>query len=214
MKSLFLYFTAAISAFSFFAQAGGTSPYVFMAFTNARVLQKGGGITEASMNYNTLTQEMLFMQGSEKMVLDQVDNIDTIYFGNRKFIPAGKVFYEKLTDTKVALYVQYLNKAMLRGRNADLEGQANNTITASQGIKNNSTSAAKYALNLGEGYALQPETEYWLQKGKSFYNATSLKKIIKVFPDKEQALNTYIKENNLDISKAADLSKLIVFCNK
>ena len=207
--TLFLF----IIATSSFAQKTGVSPYIFPEFMQASVLQKGGGVTEATMNYNTVTQEMLFMQNGVKTVLD-MDNVDTIYISNRKFIPVGKVYYEKLTDTKIALYRQNFNKPLLNGRNPNLADQVNNTITASQGIRNSSTSAAIYELKLGEGYTLQPESVYWLQKGKSFYSAADLKKILKVFPpNKEQAVNAYINDKKLDITQPDDLAKVIIFCN-
>lgn len=199
------------------AQADKTTPYVFPAFTQGNVLQKSGGTTSASMNYNTLTQEMLFMQGDTKIVLDLSDNVDTIYLQDRKFIPVGQLCYEKLTDTKVALYQQHFSKTIKHGKNADLDQQVNNTITSAnaQGIR--TTSGPKgptYEDKLPEGYELVPQDEFWLKQGKSFYSAKTLKKIAKVFPDKEAAMEAYVKDNKLDIAKAVDLAKLVVFLNK
>ena len=112
-----LIFTCAMvlaSCVSLFAQAKKTnpSPYVFPEFVKGTVLQKGGGVVEAVLNYNTITQEMMFAQNGSNMVMDQADNIDTIYIENRKFIPARSVYLEKLTDTSVPLYIQYKSKAL------------------------------------------------------------------------------------------------------
>ena len=190
------------------------SPYLFPTFVKASVLQKGGGTTDADMNYNTLTQEMMFMQNGEKMVMDLPETVDTIFIQGKKFIPAGKVYYDKLTDTKVALYEQHFNKLQLHGKNADLDDQVNNTITSSQGIRNTKTTTGNYSAVLAEGYTLNPQNTFWLQKGKSFYSADGVKKIVKVFPDKEQAINDFIKTNKVDITQADDLAKLVVFLNK
>ncbi|MES2279259.1 MAG: hypothetical protein V4592_24720 [Bacteroidota bacterium] len=206
-----LFFVVITSAFA--QSKGSVSPYIFPEFVKASVLQKGGGVTEASMNYNTLTQEMLFLQGDVKTVLDQ-NNVDTIFLQDRKFIPAGTVYYEKLTDTKIALYIQHFNKMLVRGKNPDLDEQANNTITAAQGFKNAFTSSSKYDAKLSDGYTLEPHSTFWLQKGKSFNKISDLKGILKLFPpNKEQSVNAYIKDNKLDITQPADLAKLIVFCN-
>jgi hypothetical protein len=215
MKSinLTLLFFFAVLTSALAQSSGSVSPYVFPQFVKASVLQKGGGVTDATMNYNTLTQEMLFMQDGVKTVLDQ-SNADTIFLQDKKFIPVGTVYYQKLTNTKIALYIQHVNKMLLHGRNPNLEDQANNTITASQGIKNAATSSSKYDEKLGEGYTLEPRSVFWLQKGKSFNKVSDLKSILKVFPpDKEQAVTAFIKDKNLDITKADDLAQLIVFCN-
>jgi hypothetical protein len=204
-----------IAAFAAFAQTGNdVTPYLFHEFVKASVLQKGGGATEASINYNTLTQEMVYMDGATKMVLGAVETIDTIYIQNKKFIPVGNVFYEKLTDTKYALYEQHFCKILLKGRNADLQDQVNNTITASQGIQNHiNTSYSKYDMKFGEGYTMEAHNTFYLQKVKSFYSIDGLKSILKYFPGKEPGINAYIKDKNLDLTQAGDLAKLIVFCN-
>ena len=72
------------------AQGNNASSYVFPAFVSGTVLQKNGGATDGILNYNTLTQEMLFLQNGIKTVLD-AGNIDTVYIQNKKFIPAGSV---------------------------------------------------------------------------------------------------------------------------
>jgi len=216
MKIYIITLTLLITASCAFAQTNpGNSPYLFPAFVKASVLQKGGGVTEAEMNYNTLTEEMLFMEKGEKLVMDLAETVDTIYLGGKKFIPFGKVYYDKLTDTKVALYEQHVNLLQGHAKNANLEEQSNNTVTGSyMGLKNTSNNTGKYALVLSDGYTLYPQNHFWLQKGKSFYSADGVKKIAKVFPDKEQTINDYITTNKLDIAKADDLAKLIVFLNK
>ena len=215
MKRLVFTLSLLISASGVFAQSS-VSPYLFPTFSKASVLQKGGGVTDADMNYNTLTQEMLFIQNGDKLVMDLAETVDTIFIQGKKFIPVGKVYYDKITETKVALYQQHFNKMLYHGKSFDWDNQVNSALTASQGVKlaKSETSPTKYVEKFGEGYALESLDVFWLQKGKSFYSADGVKKIVKVFPDKEQAINDYIKANNLNISKADDLAKLIVFCNK
>jgi len=42
---------------------------------------------------------MVFEQSGQQMAPDKIENIDTVYILDRKFIPAGQVFYEMATNT-------------------------------------------------------------------------------------------------------------------
>ena len=204
--------TAASSA-SLFAQSA-QSPYVFPEFVKANVLQKSGGIAEAMLDYNTITEEMMFIdKDNARLVLDG-DNIDTVYIANRKFIPTRKVYFEKLTETSVPLFVQYKSKAVPTGSNKPA-GESNQVMgmngTAKKGELQKLTS---YDLKLPENYTLKTENIYWVQKEGAFYPTSNVKKIIKFFPGKEAAIDAFVKENNISMSSQADMIKLINFCNK
>lgn len=197
-------------------KAGGNSPYVFPQFVDATVLQKGGAVVSAQMNYNMVTQEMMFAKDGNNMVLDNYDNVDTLYLNNRKFIPARQMFLEKLTSTAVPLYIQYKGKAILNGA-ATAENKSNNTaIGGLVGTKSNKgdPKITSYALTLPDGYQFSPEFEFWLQKDGSLSLANSIKKIAKLFPGKEAAIDDFIKNNNISLTKTDDMIKLITFCNK
>lgn len=206
-----------ISSTKLFAQTTkNNSPYVFPEFVKATVLQKGGAMLEAQMNYNMATQEMLFTKDGANLVLDNYENIDTLYLNNRKFIPARQVFLEKLTNTAITLYIQYKGQAMLAG-SAAVDKSNNTSIGGVVGVKGQKGDPSKiksYDLNLPGGYQFVSENEYWLQKEGSFYPANNLKKIVKLFPGKEQQINAFIKQNNISLVKTDDMIKLVEFCNK
>lgn len=209
-----LFVFAVISGVFAQSKTGGGTPYLFPQFIQGSVLQKGGGVTDGMLNYNTITQEMLFLQGNEKVVLD-ASNIDTVVLQGRKFIPVNNVFYEKMTDTKIALYQQHANELKKRVKNIDLADQSNNNVSAVNGFRGAVNQSSKYELTLSDDYTLDPHDTFWLQKGKSFSNASDLKKILKVFPTvTEVAANTFIKDKGLDLKKSEDLKQLIVFCNQ
>ncbi|MFA6083371.1 hypothetical protein [Mucilaginibacter sp.] len=206
-----------IASTKLFAQATkDNSPYVFPEFVKATVLQKGGAMLEAQMNYNMATQEMLFTKDGANMVLDNYENIDTLYLNSRKFVPARRVFLEKLTNTAIPLYIQYKGKAMLGGSSA-IDKSNNTSIGGLVGVKGQKGDPSKitsYDLRLPNGYHFVPENEYWLQKGGSFYPTNNLKKIVTLFPGKEGQINDFIKQNNISMGKTDDMIKLIEFCNK
>ena len=68
--------------------------YVFPSFMEGTVRQKSGEVNKALLNYNSLTEEMIFDQSGQKLALDRTENDDAVYILSRKFIPVGKSFYE------------------------------------------------------------------------------------------------------------------------
>ena len=206
-----------IASTKLFAQdTKSNSPYVFPEFVKATVLQKGGAMLEAQMNYNMVTQEMLFTKDGTNLVLDNYENIDTLYLNSRKFVPARRVFLEKLTNTAIPLYILSKGRAMLGG-SAAIDRPNNTAIGGLVGVKGQKGDPSKitsYDLHLPNGYQFVPENEYWLQKGGSFYPTINLKKFVGLFPGKEEQINAFIKQNNISMAKTDDMIKLIEFCNK
>lgn len=62
--------------------------FIFDQFRKATVLYKNQKRTHATLNYNNATEEMIYTsQEGKNMALYPIDQIDTIYFDKRKFIP-------------------------------------------------------------------------------------------------------------------------------
>ncbi|TWR29922.1 hypothetical protein FPZ43_08710 [Mucilaginibacter pallidiroseus] len=202
------------SAYVSFAQTASRSPYIFPEFVTGRVLQKGGASVQASLNYNLTTQEMMFMNNGQRLVLDQAPNIDTIYVNNRKFVPVKENYFEKLTDGPVPLYVQRKG-AIVSAASAAMKN-VGGVIGGNEGRKKASQQKlrAYYEIKLPDDYALASENIYWLKKDKDFAPANDLKKIIKLFPEKENDINVFVKENKINFSNEADLIALVNYCNK
>ncbi len=103
MKQILLTVSAVCLISSLFAQSEIIGKrlyhYLFPDFAEGKVKQKSGEINKAQLNYNLLTEEMVFEQSGQQMALDKIENIDTVYILDRKFIPAGQVFYEMATNT-------------------------------------------------------------------------------------------------------------------
>ena len=185
-----------------------TSPYVFPEFVKSTVLQKNGGSVNALLNYNTITQEMMFEQNGSRIVMDQ-GNTDTIYLGKRKFIPAKGVYLEKLTNTPAALYVQLKNKAVLAQK-----GEKVNGVLSDVYKKNETEKADHYAMKLPDSYRLLNDNKYWLQRGSDLIALTNLKKIPGLFPKKEAEVARFIEENKTSLTIMEDMVKLVEFAGK
>ncbi|GEO07796.1 hypothetical protein [Segetibacter aerophilus] len=124
MKHVFVAVCLLVSINSLRAQENGytapINPYVFPTFVEGTAKQKSGEVNKALFNYNTVTEEMIFDQGGKQLALDKIENIDTVYIEDRKFIPFGNVFYEVATTGKIPLFIQHKMQLIPPGNNSGL----------------------------------------------------------------------------------------------
>jgi hypothetical protein len=214
MKQLLLTICASCFFFSLFAQdelsGKEFSSYVFPAFIEGTVKQKSGEVNKAFLNYNSLTEEMIFEQSGQKMALDKIEEIDTVYIENKKFIPAGKVFYEVVTNTPVALFIQHKSDLIPPGSETGFGTSQTSAITNVNDLKN---SGIAYKLKLPDDYKITLKKIYWLKKNNNYYLVKAIKNVLDLFPEKADAIKAYVKANKIDLKNSDDAMKLIVFCN-
>lgn len=72
------------------------SHYLFPEFIQGQVRLKSGTITESRLNYNALTEEMIFENNGKHLAIAKPESIDTIYIQGKKFIPEVKYFMKYL----------------------------------------------------------------------------------------------------------------------
>ncbi|MXV17020.1 hypothetical protein [Hufsiella ginkgonis] len=193
------------------AQVVTLSHYLFPGFVKGTVKFKNATQQEAQLNYNSLTQEMLFLDKDTPLALDQTENIDTIYIQGRKFIPTEKAFFEVATTGATPLLIRHKCTVIPPGKPAGYGSTSQASgITTLSGISSN----LFYKLQLPADYKLIPETEFLLKKGKDYVKITGVKQFITAFPAKSDAIKAYVKQNDPNFKDPADLVKLVDFCNR
>ena len=62
--------------------------FLFNQFRDATILYKNKKENRTALNYNKATEEMIYISPEGKnMALYPIDQIDTVYFDKRKFVP-------------------------------------------------------------------------------------------------------------------------------
>jgi len=214
MKKLILTILPAFLFCGLFAQQDQNvkqlTQYLFPDFREGRVLQKSGTVTKTMLNYNTLTQEMIFIQGDQYLALDKIWDIDTVFFNNKKFVPGDNMFYEVGTNTLTALLIQHTTDIIPPGNETGYGKSQTSAITNVTDLKR---SGRAYALSLPDEYAFKDKTIYLLKKDGNFIPVKNIKDVKKVFTGKENLIDTYTKTNKVSFKKDEDVVKLIEFCN-
>ena len=218
MKKILLTLIIGCGGFAAFAQQDSVVQvkeiyhYIFEEFTQGIVTRKSGNPVSTLLNYNTLTEEMIFDNNGEKLALTWLENIDTVYVGGKIFIPVGKVFYERVTNTPAALYIQHKTDVIPPGKNTAYDGTTQSgSVTTVTSFRNNI--GKFYPLALPDDYKLSDRTVYWLKKDDGFIKLNSINKLAAAFPEKAEAIKSFAKTNRLNFNNADDVAKLVAFCN-
>lgn len=181
--------------------------YVFNQFTPGIVKMKSGETYNQSLNYNIVSDEMIFDNNGTYMAIAQPENVDTVYISDRKFIPLNHKFYGVLLNGKLPLLLEFTATIHEPGTPTGYGGTSN-TTTASA-LKSLISTSGAYSLKLPDGYAVIPGFAFWILKNGKLEKAGSEKQLIKIFPDKKDVIKDLVKKNNTNFSKREDIIALI-----
>ena len=185
--------------------------YVFSKFTKGVVKLKDGRVETPMLNYNKLTEEVIFVNNGQNLSLTKLETIDTVTIQNRKFIPVGKVFYELVLNTPVSLFIQHKSRMQMAGSEVGYGGTSQ--VSSTTRITSLSSSGLVYNLKLPDDCTIEDDSHNWIRKENQLYPADNERDIKKVFPLKEAEIKIFFKANKLKLKNEADAIKLVEFLN-
>ncbi len=187
------------------------SHYVLPDFSIGTIKMKDGNTGQAMMNYNMLTEEMIFEKNGVMLAIDSLSSIDTIYFESKEFIPHNKIFFEVLVKGPVSLFVQHKCTLLSAGSPSGYGGTTETGAATSTNYLANSGRA--YKLKLPDEYHITDATQYWIRRDGEYYKANSIRQIIKIFPVWSKDLKKLINQNKLNVKDPNDLITIVIHCN-
>lgn len=189
-----------------------SSHYVLPDFVVGKVIMKDGRTEYANMDYNKLTEEMIFEKDGVMLALDSLVTIDTVNIDSRLFVPHGKIFLEVLVIGPVSLYMQHKSNILIAGNPSGYGGTSE--TGASRNLSSLTSTGRAYKLTLPSDYHTTEASKFWLRKGDTFYKANNSAQIKKIFPEKSREINAFIKQKKLDLTKSPDMVTLVLKCNE
>lgn len=194
--------------------AQSLSTFLFNEFMPGKVLLKNRQFAKGKFNYDGLHRQMHYLIGETDMIVENLQEIDTIYIGNSRYVPFDDSFAEVMEKTGVIMLVEHKKSIREQGKAGAMGMTTQGTV---QAIDVN----ARYQRVNGEQnldiniYKVETEHVYWVAvkgKWKSFHNSVTL---LKLFPKKNQDLvKDRLKEMSADFSAPSSIlelwSKLVV----
>ena len=211
MKRILVIFLLNLVLFSSFAQNRGVelSHYIFPEFKNGTVLMKSGQQHQALLNYNTLSEEMIFEDKGRKLAIskEEKEKVDTVFIEGRKFFVLNGRFAELIYRSEYELYAEYRCDVKYPGKPAGYGGTSEtSSVSTYSGVY---SGGVLYELKLPDDFKIKPYIIYWLKKDGVINKFVNLKQLNKIFSDRKDLIKEYISSNNPDFNDRESLIRLI-----
>lgn len=188
-----------------------TSHYLFPEFNQGVVLMKDGKRNNHLLNYNSLTEEMIFDKKGMKLAIgeNEIRQVDTVFIKDRKFVALNNKIVELIYQLNWVLYVEHKCKLNEPGKPSGYGGTS--TTTAIKTYSRFYSEGNIHELKLPDGYEIEPYTYYWLKKNGELYRFINMKELKKLYKDKKDLIKKYSKTNRVKYHDQDSIIQLIGF---
>jgi hypothetical protein len=190
---------------------GSAPQFLFPEFSTGKVRLKNGNNQALELNYNTVSEKMVYKKESNLYDVVNTEIIDTVFIKESKFVPAGHVFLEVLLIAPVSLYIQYQGELIPPGAVAGYGGTSQ--VSNTKNLTSVNLSMGYYNLKLPDDYTVKLDQILWIKKD-SLQNYSTERQFLKLFPDKAAELKEFIKKQKIKFDKPADQVRLVERCNE
>jgi hypothetical protein len=187
------------------------SHYLFPEFTEGYILMKSGIKNEYLLNYNTLTEEIIFKNRGNTLAIGYTEMllIDSVVIADRKFFNLNDIFVELIYQLECDLYAENKCKVMYPGKPAAYDGTSQTSASSSFGSLESGN--AFYDLKLPDDYEIRPYANYWLRKKGELNKFINLRQLMKLYTGKKRLFKSYVKTNDVKYENQASIIQLIKF---
>lgn len=186
--------------------------YLFPKFEMGLVKMKDGTQHKVLLNYNMVTEEMVFDSNGQKLALSNGDYVDTIYLNSLKFIPFKKIFLECAYQGNIKLLVQNKRRLIDQGAPAGYGGTSSTAaITQKSSIE---SSGMIYELKIQKDFKVSNDNIYWVEVNHNMNKFFTEKQFLKLFPEKTDLIKKFIKNQKTNFKQKEDVIALIKYLNE
>lgn len=197
-----------------FANAQQPNGYFFKEFTQGKVLLKNKQFAKGKFNYDCINREMHFLNGAADMVIENLEDIDTVVVDIHRFIPFDGHFMEVRHGKNTILFIDWkmnpkdIGKQGAMGITTQGSVQAIDVNTRFQRVN------GEQNLDLSV-YKMEMENTYYVRIKDKFKSFRNEKTFLGLFlKDKRQEIKEYIEQEKIDMEKPKDILKMLDIYNE
>ncbi len=186
------------------------SHYLLPEFTAGEVYMNTGKTEKNLLNYNTVTEEMLFRtQNGNVLAIGKHDIpfIDSVLIDGRKFIYSEDKFMELLIEGETSLVAEYVSSVIPPGSPAPYGGTSHTSATDT--YSSLYAGGLIYKMQLPDDYKVNTKIYYWLSDGEKREKFTNIRQIKRHYKDKSQEYKSYTNDNDVNYDNPDSIFGLI-----
>jgi hypothetical protein len=185
--------------------------FLFPAFSVGVVTIKNGGKTILNLNYNIVTEKMVFMQKGQIFDIVNDNAIDTVYILERKFVPVKKVFYEVIIRGPASFFIQHKGTLGSPARPAAYGGTSQ--VSSSTYISNMRLGNDVYRIKKSDELTIIPGPLYWIGNNGQMKLISKKSHLLNAFYDKKEEIREFISKNKTDFENPDQIKNLVNYYN-
>ena len=180
--------------------------FIFKQFVHAKIHFKNRSITVVPMNYDAVNDNMYFKRDGQLMELMQLSAIDSVVWAKQFCF----VYHEQ----------KFLEKVALKNGTAFIHWQVRNVSVGSIGALGQVTqakvdrvySSKSWRDRSSDIYKLKNQNDYYLLLDGSLKKVTTLKQILKLFPEYKVEIETFVREQKTNMQMPQSVLDLLDYC--
>jgi len=181
--------------------------FLFPSFSLGIVKMKSGEKITLMLNYDLVNEKMVFFQKGQKFEMINYDAVDTVFIQRRKFVPAGKLFFEVMVNAPVSFFIQHRGSLQSPPRPAPYGGTSE--VSSSTYINNLNMGGQIFRMNVKPEISVNVIPLYWIRNKGEMFSFVKEKQLLRIFSDKKNEMRQYIRQNHLDTEKSSDLIRIV-----
>ena len=200
--------TTLLLTVTFCVNAQESNGYYFKDFTNGQVFLRNKQFARGKFNYDYRNKQMHFLNGNTDMIVENLQDIDTIIIDKTRFIPYEGRFVEVMKEGKTALLIEKEVNTRERGKVGAMGMATHGSV---QAIDVN----ARFQRVNGENnmdltiYKDEIKNIYYILIKKNWKSFRNQATFLKLFPKKQQeSIKEAIKTLNVDFDTPEDVLNL------
>ena len=207
-----LVLTISLPASSQTTPDGNAPQFLYPDFTSGTVKMKNGKSQTTDLNYNTVSEKIVYEKDGKIFDLINTEMVDTIFLQDTKFVPVGKIFHEVLLVAPISLFVQHKGDLVPPGTPAGYGGTSQ--VSSTKMLTSVQLSGGYYNLKLPDDYQVKVDLVFWIRKDNTMNSFLNERQFVKYFPGKETEIKKFIKEKHIKFDKPSNLVQLVQYCNE
>ena len=204
MKRIFLYLLVAFIVSVACAQ--NEPVFIFKQFVHAKIHFKNRSITVVPMNYDAVNDKMYFQRDGQLMELMQLDRIESVVWAKQFcFVCHDQKFLEKVTLKNGTAFIHW----QVRSVNVGAIGAMGRVTQAKVERVYSSESWRNHSADI---YKQKNQNDYYLLWDGSLKKVTTLKQILKLFPDHKADIEAFVEEQKIKMQMPQSVLELLDYC--
>ena len=180
--------------------------FIFKQFVHAKIHFKNRSITVVPMNYDAVNDKMYFQRDGQLMELMQLDRIDSVVWAKQFcFVCHDQKFLEKVTLKNGTAFIHW----QVRSVNVGAIGAMGRVTQAKVERVYSSESWRNHSADI---YKQKNQNDYYLLLDGSLKKVTTLKQILKLFPDHKADIEAFVEEQQIKMQIPQSVLELLDYC--